>query len=240
MYHQHFGLSRSPFNIEPDPDFLWLGETHQEGLSVLQYGIRENKGFVLLTGEAGTGKTVLTKSLLAGLGADVVVATVPDPGLELLDILNFLAHELGMAVTIDGKADFLIKFKKFVRRVYDSNKSLLIIIDEAQRLTDDLLDEIRVLTNIDYNSRRLVNVFFVGQIEFTRILQDPRNRALRQRITVSRHLAPLDRNDTDAYIRHRLKVAGSEKALFLPEAVDAVAGSRRASPDASMPCAIVR
>ena len=158
MYHQHFGLNRSPFSIEPDPDFLWLGEKHQEGLSVLRYGILENKGFLLLTGDIGTGKTVLVRSLLTSLTGDVTVATIQDPSLPLLDFFNILSNELGMAATIDGKADFLVKFKKFVRRVYDSQKSLLVIIDEAQRLTNELLDEIRVLSNIDYENRGMVTV----------------------------------------------------------------------------------
>jgi general secretion pathway protein A len=124
-----------------------------------------------------------------------------------------------MASTIDGKADFLVKFKKFVRRVYDSQKSLLVIIDEAQRLSNELLDEIRVLSNIDYDNRELLNFFFVGQIEFNQMLTDPCNKALRQRITISYHLVPLNHEETAAYIRHRLKVAGTEKELFIPEAV---------------------
>ena len=219
MYHQHFGLNRSPFSIEPDPDFLWQGEKHQEGLSVLRYGILENKGFLLLTGDIGTGKTVLIRSLLAGLPGDVTAATIQDPSLTLLDFFNILSHELGMASTIDGKADFLVKFKKFVRHVYASQKSLLVIIDEAQRLTHELLDEIRVLSNIDFDNRKLINIFFVGQIEFNQILTDPCNIALRQRISVSYHLVSLNHEETDAYIRHRLKVAGAEKELFIPEAV---------------------
>jgi general secretion pathway protein A len=219
MYLQHFGLNRSPFSIEPDPDFLWLGEKHQEGLSVLRYGILENKGFLLLTGDIGTGKTVLIKSLLTSFTGDVTVATIQDPSLTLLDFFNILSYELGMASTIDGKADFLIKFKKFVRRVYDSQKSLLVIIDEAQRLSNELLDEIRVLSNIDYDNRELLNIFFVGQIEFNQMLMTPCNIALRQRITVSYHLVPLNHEETVAYIRHRLKVAGTEKELFIPEAV---------------------
>ena len=219
MYHQHFGLNRSPFSIEPDPDFLWLGEKHQEGLSVLRYGILENKGFLILTGDIGTGKTVLIRSLLTGLPGDVTVATIQDPSLTLLDFFNILSNELGMASAIDSKADFLVKFKKFVRRVYDSQKSLLVIIDEAQRLSNELLDEIRVLSNIDYDNRALLNIFFVGQIEFNQMLTDPCNKALRQRITISYHLVPLNQEETDAYIRHRLKVAGTKKELFTPEAV---------------------
>jgi type II secretory pathway predicted ATPase ExeA len=219
MYHQHFGLNRSPFSIEPDPGFLWLGEKHQEGLSVLRYALLENKGFMLLTGDVGTGKTVLIKRLLSDLTDDVTVATIPNPSLTPLDFYTILSHELGMASTVDGKGDFLIKFKKFVRSVCGSQKRLLVIIDEAQRLTNELLDEIRVLSNIDYENCEVVNIFFAGQIEFSQILAAPCNEALRQRITVSYHLVPLSQEETGAYIQHRLKVAGTEKELFMGEAV---------------------
>ncbi len=222
MYHRHFGLNRSPFSIDPDPAFLWLGEKHQEGLSVLRYGILENKGFLLLTGDAGTGKTVLIRSLLADLTEDVTVAVIPDPSLAPSDFLTILSNELGMPPSVAGKAAFLIEFKKLIRRLYSSGKRLLIIIDEAQRLTSELLDEIRVLSNIDFDNRKPVNIFFVGQIEFNPMLQDPANRALRQRITVSYHLQPLNLQETDAYIRHRLKVAGTQKELFIPKAVHEV------------------
>ena len=212
-------LTEAPSASSQTPTFCGWAKSTEEGLSVLRYGILENKGFLLLTGDIGTGKTVLIRSLLTSLTGDVTVATIPDPSLTLLDFLNVLSYELGMASTIDGKADFLIKFKKFVRRVYGSQKRLLVIIDEAQRLTNELLDEIRVLSNIDYDNRELVNIFFVGQIEFNQILIDPCNRALRQRISVNYHLVPLNHEETDAYIRHRLKVAGTEKELFMPEAV---------------------
>lgn len=230
MYHKHFGLNRSPFSIEPDPDFLWLGEKHQKGLSLLHHGILANKGFLLLTGDIGTGKTVLARSLVAGIGGDVTVATIQDPGFTLLDFYNILSNELGIASCVDSKADFLAKFKKFVRAIHGSQKSLLLIIDEAQRLTNELLDEIRLLSNIDDDHRELVNIFFVGQFEFNQVLMAPGNKALRQRITVSYHLVPLNHKETDIYIRHRLKVAGTQKELFMPEAVHEIFGFSNGTP----------
>ncbi len=222
MYQTHFGLNRSPFSIEPAPEFLWLGEMHKEALAALRYAVLENKGFLLLTGGVGTGKTSLIRGLLADLSGDIALAVIPDPGLGLMELLNFLANELGVASSVGSKADFLIQFKKFVAGVYGSNKRILIIIDEAQRLTSELLEEIRVLSNIDYDNRKLVNIFFVGQIEFDRILSDPLNRALSQRIALSCRLAPLSPEETGAYIRHRLQVAGGANELFNPGAVQEI------------------
>jgi general secretion pathway protein A len=219
MYRQYYNMRLSPFSIEPDPDFLWLGEKHLEGLATLHYAILENKGFLLLTGDVGTGKTVLLHHLKKNLPGQVKVATIADPGIEILDLYRILSSDFQSSSCFHGKADFLIQFKKFLHNAYTSQNQLLIIIDEAHRLSCELLDEIRMLSNIDYEDRQLINIFFVGQIEFNSILMDERNKAVRQRIAVSYHLIPLDEHETHAYVRHRLKVAGSEKDLFTPGAV---------------------
>jgi general secretion pathway protein A len=218
MYRQYFDLRLNPFKIEPDPEFFWLGEKHQEGLATLQYGILENKGFLLLTGDVGMGKTVLIHQLRKTLSAHVKVAVIPDPGIAILDLYRMLSAEFQIPGPFEGKANFLIQFKQFLTGAYASQQQLLIIIDEAHRLSSALLDEIRVLSNIDYQNRKLINIFFVGQNEFNRMLMDRRNQAVRQRIAASYHLHPLDPQETQEYTRHRLKVAGSEKSLFTPEA----------------------
>jgi general secretion pathway protein A len=222
MYRRHYHLRLTPFKVEPDPEFLWLGEKHAEGLATLQYGILENKGFILLTGDVGTGKTVLIHRLRKNLSSSVRAAVLQDPRIEVLDLYRILAADLQIAGRFEGKADFLIRFKRFLTETYGSQQQVLIIIDEAHRLSCELLDEIRVLSNIDYESRQTINIFFVGQGEFNRMLMDPRNQAVRQRIAVSYHLAPLDEQETPAYVRHRLKVAGSGKELFTPEALRAI------------------
>jgi general secretion pathway protein A len=219
MYRQYYNMRLSPFRIEPDPDFLWLGEKHLEGLATLQYAILENKGFLLLTGDVGTGKTVLLHHLKNNLPGQVNVATITDPGIEILDLYRILSSDFQISSCFNGKADFLIQFKKFLHNADASQNQLLIIIDEAHRLSCELLDEIRMLSNIDFENRQLISIFFVGQIEFNNMLMDERNKAVRQRIAVSYHLIPLDEHETHAYIRHRLKVAGSEKDLFTPGAV---------------------
>jgi general secretion pathway protein A len=219
MYRQFYNLRLNPFKIEPDPEFLWLGEKHREGLATLQYGILESKGFILLTGDVGTGKTVLLHQLRKTLPAQVKVAVIQDPGIEVLDLYRILSEDFEITGRFEGKANFLIQFKRFLIDAYAAQQQLLIIIDEAHRLSCELLDEIRVLSNIDYDNRMLINVFFVGQGEFNRMLMDRRNQAVRQRIAVSYHLSPLDEQETQAYIRHRLMVAGSEKDLFTSEAL---------------------
>jgi len=219
MYLDHYSLTHHPFSISPDPRFLWLGEKHAEALATLKYGIMDNKGFLLLTGEIGTGKTVLIKSLVKQTDAEVTLAIIPDPRLELIDFYNILAYEFGMDRRFDCKGDFLIYFKKFLIEQYDQNKKVLLIVDEAQRLNHDLMDEIRVLSNVEFDHRKLINIFFVGQSEFNKMLLEERNRPLRQRITYNYHLEPLTEQETAALIDHRLKVAGAARGIFSSEAV---------------------
>jgi len=219
MYLEHYGLNAKPFQITTDPDFLWLGEKHAEALATLKYGILENKGFLLLTGDVGTGKTALINRLLKIIDVSAIVATIPDPGLESLDFFNLLADEFQMKQKFASKGAFLIAFKQFLHKAYEAHKKALLIIDEAQRLDNALLEQIRLLSNIELFDHKLINIFFVGQTEFNRTIMEDRNKAVRQRITVSYHLEALTEKETQQYIRHRLKVAGAKREIF---AVDAV------------------
>jgi len=219
MYLDHYSLTHRPFSISPDPRFLWLGEKHAEALSTLKYGILDNKGFLLITGEIGTGKTTLIKSLVKQLDAEVALAIIPDPRLPLIDFFNILANEFGMDRRFKSKGDFLIHFKKFLIEQNDQDKKVLLIIDEAQRLNHDLMDEIRVLSNVELDHRKLINIFFVGQSEFNNLLLEERNRPLLQRITYNYHLEPLTEQETAAFIAHRLRVAGANRGIFSAEAV---------------------
>ncbi|MGD9081123.1 MAG: OmpA family protein [Desulfobacterales bacterium] len=219
MYLNHYNLKRKPFEMSPDPRFLWLGEKHKEALAALEYGILESKGFLLLTGDAGTGKTVLINSLLKSTRVKAIIATIPDPDLEILDFFNVLAEEFQMNKTYETKGNFLIEFKRFLHEVYQSEGKVLLIIDECQRLNHRLLEQIRILSNIELNDRKLINIFFVGQSEFNEIVREERNAAVRKRLAVSYNLVPLDRKETETYIEHRLKIAGATENLFTPEAM---------------------
>ncbi|MCK5205967.1 MAG: AAA family ATPase [Desulfobacterales bacterium] len=205
--------------MSPDPRFLWLGEKHKEALAALEYGILESKGFLVLTGDAGTGKTVLINGLLISKRVKAIIATIPDPDLEILDFFNFLSEEFQMNKTFESKGSFLIEFRHFLHEVYQSEGKVLLIIDESQRLSHELLEQIRILSNIERNDRKLINIFFVGQSVFNEILREERNVAVRKRLAVSYNLEPLDRKETETYIDHRLKIAGAAENLFTPEAM---------------------
>jgi general secretion pathway protein A len=219
MYLSHFDLKEKPFQISPDPKFLWLGETHKEALAALQYGISENRGFLLLAGDVGTGKTTLINEFLDNLDENTQVAIIPDPGVEKLDFYNFLIHAFDIEKTFTSKGDFLVHFIHFLHKSHAGGKKVLIIIDEAQRLRHEMLEEIRQLSNIEKKDTKLLNVFLIGQHELVDALNEIRNRALLQRITTKYLLGPIKKTDVSDYIEFRLHVAGTEKKLFSSGAI---------------------
>jgi general secretion pathway protein A len=219
MYLKHYGLKKKPFDISPDPRFLWLSETHKEALSHMKYGILGDRRFLLITGDVGTGKTALIRCLVKIIDMMAIVVTIPDPDMTRLDFYNFLANELNMGMQYKSKAQFLIHFKKFLLSAFRSYKKVLLIIDEAQRLNHELLQEIRLLANIDFGGQMMMNIFLVGQNEFKDLLMDERNKSVRDRITASYQINPLTEAEVFSYIRHRLRVAGTSKLVFAPDAI---------------------
>ena len=230
MYLSHYKLDKKPFDISPNPEFLWLGEKHREGLATLKYGILENKGFLMITGDVGTGKTALIRAIEKEIQAKIIVVTIPDPNLSLMDFYNVMAAELNMGRSFENKGGFLIEFKKLILKAASSHQRVLIIIDESQRLSSALLEEIRLLSNIDLGGNVLINTFFVGQLEFKALIARNENRAVRQRITVSYELAPLTADETPKYIGHRLKVGGASRPIFTPEAIRLIHGYSKGYP----------
>lgn len=219
MYLEHFKLQEKPFQISADPRFLWLGDKHKEALAILKYGIFDNRGFLLLSGDVGTGKTTLINALLKSLGAETVVAMVPDPGLTQMDFFHYISKAFGIDRNFDTKEAFLDLFRTFLLQQETLGKKVLLIIDEAQRLTPELLEEIRLLSNIEKDYTKLLNIFFVGQNEFNDIILEQRNRPLRQRITINYNIDPLEAFEVAEYINFRLSVAGNREELFSSQAI---------------------
>ena len=214
MYLSQYGLKEKPFQISTDPRFLWLGEKHREALATLKYGILHSDGYVLVTGEVGTGKTTLANALIDSLSNKTVYARVADPGVEILDFFRFIGYAYGIDEDFDTKGSFVKHFNSFLRNSFSEGKKVVLIIDEAQRLSPELLEELRHLSNIEENGTRILNLVFVGQNEFNDILLEDANRALRQRIAINYDISPLTEDETKDYISHRLKIAGSEKNIF--------------------------
>ncbi|MBW2331747.1 MAG: AAA family ATPase, partial [Deltaproteobacteria bacterium] len=219
MYLSHYNLVEKPFQITTDPKFLWLGEKYQEALAMLKYGVLDNRGFLLLTGDVGTGKTTLINALHGALGSNVIVANVVDPNLEILEFFILLATAFDIEAKFTKKVDFLTNFTQFLNNAHTRDKQVLLIIDEAQKLSKELLEEIRVLSNIEKENRKLLNIFFVGQNEFNKTLLEKECRALRQRITITHQIRPLTESETREYIKYRLNVAGTDQEIFTGKAI---------------------
>ncbi len=222
MYTSFYNLHLKPFQISSDPAFMWFGEKHREALATLRYGILDNKGFLLLTGDVGTGKTSLINTLIQSLSDDIICTSVPDPSLEKMDFFNYIAASFGMDMEFTTKGKFLYHFRQFLMDANAGDKQVLLIIDEAQLMTQEMLEEIRLLSNIEKPDTKLINIFFVGQNEFNEILNRKQNRAVRQRLTLNYNLDPLTPDETAEYIKYRLKVAGTDEEIFDYSAVQEI------------------
>jgi general secretion pathway protein A len=230
MYLAHYHLDKEPFSISPDPKFLWLSEKHQKAFETLKEGILERDGCVMLAGDIGTGKTTLIKRLVKLDDVAAIFVTINDPDLDALDFFNVLASEFQMGRRFTGKDEFLAAFRHFLLNAFSSYKKVLLIIDEAQRLNHQILQEIVELSDLKMAGRKLLKVFFVGQLEFNAMLMQEENRTVLQSIAAHYYLEPLSEAETDRYIGHRLKVAGAEQRIFTPEAVEEIYALSRGYP----------
>jgi general secretion pathway protein A len=215
VYREFYGLVRAPFEMTPDPAFLYLGETHREGLATLVYGVRSRKGFVLLTGEVGTGKTTLLHALLAQLDNKTLSAFIFNPKLEPLDFFRMLFDEYGIRERCNTKAEYLLALNHFLIERLGRNQQTVLIIDEAQNLSADLAEEIRLLSNLETPTSKLLQIMLVGQPELNDLLGRAELRQLRQRIALRHHLEPYNERELDASLDERLALAGyTGKGIF--------------------------
>lgn len=208
MYLEYYGLIRPPFEMTPDPAFLVLGDVHREGLATLTYSVKARKGFVLLTGEVGTGKTTLLHALLSQLDASTASAFVFNPRLTPLDFFRVMFEELGIETPCQTKAEYLITLNRFLIDRLARDLPTLLIVDEAQNLSAEMLEEIRLLSNLETPTSKLLQIMLVGQPELNDMLARPELRQLRQRIVLRHHLRPFGPEETVLYVEERLRLAG--------------------------------
>ena len=210
MYEKFYGFRERPFEITPNPKFVYLSEIHQEALAYLQYAVREGKGFSVITGEAGTGKTTLVHMLLSRLDGNVRTSYIFNHILDRADFLNYVCDDLGIeSGGMKSRGQSLTALHNFLLECFAKNEKVFLIIDEAQSMEHGLLQEVRLLTNLETSKNKLLHVILLGQPELNDTLEDPRFQPLKQRIAVRYHLRSLNLKETREYILHRLKRAGS-------------------------------
>lgn len=223
MYREFFGLKEKPFNITSDPNFLFLSRVHKEAFSHLLYGIKERKGFLEITGEIGAGKTTLCRALLSQLDRKTKTAFIFNSNLPELQLLQAILEDYGIIVTGRSKVSMLRQLNNFLIEELSRGSNVVLIIDEAQNLKPSILEEIRMLNNLETDKEKLFQIILVGQPELRNKLSSPELKQLRQRISVRFHITPLEKDEIEKYINHRLTVAGSTgRITFAPEAIDCI------------------
>src|SRR5574337_1056782 len=232
MYTTFFGLTEAPFSMTPDPRYLYMSERHRDALAHLLYGVGEGGGFVQLTGEVGTGKTTLCRCLLEQLPPRVDVALILNPRLTDIELLAALCDDLRISYPA-GTTSRKLLVDALYRHLLDAHaqgRRTVLIVDEAQDLATDVLEQIRLLTNLETPTQKLLQIILIGQPELIRLLDKEELRQLAQRVTARYHLLAFSEDDTRAYIVHRLQIAGQKEKLFTDTAMRAVHESARGTP----------
>ena len=216
MYRQYFGLAEAPFSIAPDPRYLYLSQRHQEALAHLLYGVNGGGGFVLLTGEVGAGKTTVCRCLLQQIPASCDVAYIFNPKLTVAELLSTICVEFGIPVPAGNTSIkvFVDCINAYLLDAHARDRHTVLIIDEAQNLSPDVLEQMRLLTNLETDERKLLQIILLGQPELATMLERPELKQLSQRIVARYHLGPLSKAEVAAYVRHRLDVSGAQRQLF--------------------------
>ena len=224
MYESFYGLTSKPFQLNPDPSFYFGSKQHRRATAYLEYGMHQNEGFIVITGEVGAGKTTIVRGLLDSLDSEKVVAAhLVSTQLDADDTLRLVGAAFGVRTKDVAKSDVLMALEAFLYNFTLKGKRCVLIVDEAQNLTPRAVEELRMLSNFQYGNHALLQSFLVGQPEFRDMLQSPHMQQLRQRVIASCHIGPMDAEETRGYIEHRLKCAGwSDNPSFADDAHDAV------------------
>lgn len=218
MYESFFNLTRKPFDLLPDPDFLFMSRSHKKALSYLDYGIRERAGFILLSGEVGSGKTTIIRNLIKKHLGNVVLSKIFNTRINSEQLIAMINDDFGLPVQDKNKITMLRDLNTFLIEQYMKGNRPVLIIDEAQNLSQDILEEIRMLSNLETDSAKLLQIILVGQPELRKTLASPELIQLRQRISINCHIQPLTQLETELYIMHRMEKAGGRNAVsFSPE-----------------------
>jgi len=213
MYEKHFSFKYKPFELVPNPDFFFLSSTHKKAITYLDYGIKEKAGFILLTGEIGSGKTTIIKNLIKGLGSSVKLSRVNNTMVSSEQLISVINEDFGLEIDGKTKTRLLSELNEFLIEQYSRKIQPMLLIDEAQNLSVDLLEEIRLLSNLETDRSKLLQIILVGQPELKNTLMLPELIQLRQRISINYHVSPLSIDETGEYIKHRLTVAGNPDAI---------------------------
>ncbi|MCX7201134.1 MAG: XrtA-associated ATPase [Burkholderiales bacterium] len=209
MYESHFGFTAKPFQLNPDPNFFFGSRGHKRALAYLEYGLHQGEGFIVITGEVGAGKTTLVRGLLRRIHNDSIVPVqIVSTQVDSDDLLRLVASAFGLRAEGEDKATLLTRLEQYFQSLHTDGKRALLIVDEAQNLSPRAVEELRMLSNFQVGTRSLVQSFLVGQPEFRGIMQRPEMRQLKQRVIASYHLGPLDEEETQHYIEHRLRHVG--------------------------------
>ncbi len=220
MYESFYGLKENPFNVTPNPEYIYLGENHREALAQLLYGVKERKGFIVITGEVGTGKTTLIHYLLDKMnGNHTKTALLFNPKLTVDDFIQYILKDLGVRVQGKTKGEYLHNLHRYLLHAYQRDERVILIVDEAQGLKPELLEEIRLLSNLETSRSKLLQIVLLGQPELDKTLSQPGFRQLRQRINLRYHLSPLSEKETKEYIGKRLRIAGAKEPIFTEKAI---------------------
>lgn len=223
MYEEFFGFTAKPFELVPDPEFLYLSRVHKKAITYLEYGIRERNGFLLITGEIGSGKTTIIRNILKSLDEKVTLSKIFNTKVTSEQLLAMINDDFGLDVAGKDKIALLRQLNEFLVDEFVAGRQPVILIDEAQNLDIDLLEEVRLLSNLETDKSKLVQIILVGQPELRRTLADERLRQLRQRICISCHIDHLSKSEVEEYIFHRLEKAGNRTAVeFGAGAIDLI------------------
>jgi general secretion pathway protein A len=222
MYNEFYQFKEKPFSLTPDPDFLYRSRAHKRALAYLEYGIQDPTGFTCITGEIGAGKTTLLRVFLNQLDGEIRVARVFNTKVTSRQLLEMILQDLGVKCQGMSKTEMIDALNRHLIEAFAEGKRVVLLIDEAQNLSVDLLEEIRLLSNLETEKAKLLQIILVGQSELRELLQLPKLEQFRQRITVNYHIPPLSLEETEAYIRHRIKVASRGPLLSFPDEVISV------------------